>query len=134
MTEHRRSTDVQADPAALFAYLSDVANLPRYFERMTSARPGEGDRIDVTAQLDGGREVEGEAWLRVDDQRQRIEWGSPGPNDYHGWLEVSGTTGAAHLEVGLNTTRVANGEVDAGIDDTLATIKRLVEETGVAQP
>lgn len=70
---------------------------------MTSARPADGDRIDVTARLDGGREVEGEAWFRVDEQQQRIEWGSPGPNDYHGWLEVGGTTGAAHLEVGVNT-------------------------------
>lgn len=133
MTEHRRSIDIQAEPDALFAYLSDVANLPTYFERMTAARPAKGDRIAVTAQLDGGREVEGEAWFRVDPQQQRIEWGSPGPNDYHGWLEVSGDTGAAHLEVGVDTTRVASGEVDDGIDDTLANIKRLVEEADVAQ-
>ncbi len=134
MTEHRRSIDIQAEPDALFAYLSEVANLPSYFERMTSARPAEGDRIDVTARLDGSREVEGEAWFRVDESQNRIEWGSPAPNDYHGWLEVRGATGAAHLEVGVNTTRVANGEVDQGIDDTLATIKRLVEEADVGRP
>ncbi len=139
MTEHRGSIDIQAEPDALFAYLSDVSNLPRYFDRMTSARPAEGDRIEVTARLDGvdgapQGEVEGEAWFRVDQEQHRIEWGSPGPNDYHGWLTVSGGSGSAtRLEVGVDTTRAANGEVDDGISQTLDNIKRLVEQANVGQ-
>ena len=80
-----------------------------------------------------GKQVEGDAWFRVDEEAHRIEWGSEGPNDYRGSLEVTDTDGGAEVQVRMHTTRVpdGNGEVQQGLDDTLATIKRLGEQQNV---
>lgn len=127
MADHTGSTSVDAPPQALFHYLSDVGNLPKYFARMTSAEMGDGEQVRTSATMPHGGTVEGEAWFRVDESSQRIEWGCEGENDYHGHLDVTGEGSSSNLEVHISTQRIANGEVDAGITETLATIKRLVE-------
>jgi uncharacterized membrane protein len=83
MADYERSQTVEAPAGALFGFLADVGNLPRYFEQMTSAEPAGAEAVRVTAEVDG-REQEGEAWFRVDQEAKRVEWGSEGPNDYHG--------------------------------------------------
>jgi uncharacterized protein YndB with AHSA1/START domain len=45
MGDFQASTTVDADANALFDYLSQVSNLPRYFARMTSAEPGDGAEV-----------------------------------------------------------------------------------------
>ena len=87
MADYESSTTVAADAGAVFDFLGEVRNLPRYFERMTSAVPGDGDEVEVTADL-GDRQVAGQAWFRADRDRRRLEWGSEGPNDYRGTLAV----------------------------------------------
>jgi uncharacterized membrane protein len=132
VAEHTRSASVDAPADQLFDYLSDVENLPRYFDSMTSAEPAGGDAVRTTANVDG-QKVEGEAWFRVDDGARRIEWGSEGPNDYSGWLSVAnGDGGGSTVEVHVSTERAANGDVDEGLEQTLDNIKRLVEEQGAA--
>jgi uncharacterized membrane protein len=132
MAEHERSASVDAPADRLFDYLSDVQNLPRYFDSMTSAEPAGDDAVRTTAVVEGQR-VEGEAWFRVDDTQRRIEWGSEGPNDYSGWLRVAdGDNGGSTVEVHVSTERAANGDVDQGLEQTLDNIKRLVEEQGAA--
>lgn len=121
---------VDAPANALFSYLSDIGNLPKYFSRMTSAEPAGEEAVRTTATELDGRTVEGEAWFRVNQNARRIEWGSEGPNDYHGWLEVQGDSERSTVAVHLSTQRVANGEVDQGIEETLQKIKRLVEQAG----
>ena len=125
---------VDASSQALFDYLSDVGNLPQYFSRLTSAVPGDGDEIKTTAKMPGRPEVQGDAWFRVDAEAQRIEWGSEGPSDYHGRLEVSPSGASSAVEVQVHTTRVDDGDQDAqdSITETLGNIKRLVEERGAA--
>lgn len=88
MADYLASTDVAASADELFDYLSDVQNLPAYFDRMTSASDNGDGTIAVTADL-GDREVEGEAWLKVDRDARTLSWGSEGPNDYSGQLQVS---------------------------------------------
>jgi uncharacterized membrane protein len=130
VTEHERSASVAAPADRLFDYLSDIQNLPRYFDSMTSAEPAGGDAVRTTANLNG-QTVEGEAWFRVDDAARRIEWGSEGPNNYSGWLRVDdGEGGGSTVEVHVSTERVANGDVDDGLTQTLDNIKRVVEEQG----
>ena len=130
MADFRATATVNAADGALFDYLSTVQNLPHYFSRMTSATPGDGAEIHTTAQMSDGTEVEGDAWFRVDQEAQRIEWGSEGPNDHHGSLEVTASSGASEVTVQLHTTRVADGDqtVQDGLHSTVATIKRLVED------
>jgi uncharacterized membrane protein len=132
MTDYTRSTQVDAPPEALFAYLADVGNLPGYFARMTGAERGQGDEVEVTAKLESGREVEGKAWFKVDEQARTISWGSEGPNDYHGRLAVTGQGGSSEVEVHVSTERVESDEIDHGLADTLASIKQKVEEQGRA--
>jgi uncharacterized membrane protein len=129
MGDFTLSTSVDTDAQTLFDYLSDVGNLPDYFSRMTSAEAGDGEEVHTTAQLPDGKEVEGDAWFRIDDTAQRIEWGSEGPNDYHGYLEVTSTATVSSVEAHLHTTRVEDGdaEVEDALRETLANIKEQVE-------
>lgn len=127
------STAVDVSERVLFDYLSTVANLPRYLTRMISAEPGDGDEVRTTVGLPDGEEVRGASWFRVDRAAQRIEWGSEGPSGYRGRLAVTSTSGTVWVDVHVHTTRVADGDpnVQHGVDDTVATIKKLVEEGGV---
>ncbi|RBY80965.1 SRPBCC family protein [Geodermatophilus sp. TF02-6] len=129
MGDFTASTTVGRDPQSLFDYLSDVGNLPRYFSRMTSAEPGQGEEVHTTARMPDGQEVQADAWFRVDTGAQRIEWGSEGPNDYHGHLDVRPDGGGSEVEVYLHTTRVDDGnqQVEDGLRETLANIKQQVE-------
>ncbi len=126
MADYLAGTDVAAPADSLFDYLADVQNLPRYFDRMTSATDNGDGTIAVTADL-GEREVEGEAWFKVDRDAKTLAWGSEGPNDYSGELEVSGTGDSSRVEVTLRTARVAGEQIQQGLEKTVATIKHLVE-------
>ena len=99
MATYERSITVNADVETVFSYMSEVRNLPKYMEQMTSAEPAGVDAVHVTAVIDipgqGKTEVENEAWFRVDADAHRIEWGSEGDNDYHGSLDASAADGDA---------------------------------------
>lgn len=133
MGDFQANATVDASEDALFDYLSEVSNLPHYFARLTSATLGEGEEVHTTARMPDGKQVEGSAWFRVDADARRIEWGSEGANDYHGSLEVHETGGSADVRVSVHTTRVADGdrEVQKGLEETVATIKRIVEQRHV---
>jgi uncharacterized membrane protein len=130
MGDFTGSTTVNVSPSKLFDYLSDVGNLPDYFARMTSAQPGDGEEVHTTARMPDGQEVQGDAWFRVDDDAQRIEWGSEGPNDYHGYVDVRPSGDGSEVEVHVHTTRVDDGssEVDEGIRETLSKLKQQAEQ------
>ncbi len=129
MGDFTGTTSVSAPIDALFGYLSDVSNLPRYFARMTSAEPGEGEQVRTTAVMPDGTEVQGDAWFRVDRAARHIEWGSEGPSAYAGHLQLTPDGQGSEVEVHLHTTRVPDGdrEVTEGVQETLATIKALAE-------
>ena len=106
MADYERAQTVEAPAGALFEFLSDVGNLPRYSERMTAAEPAGGEAVRVRAEIDGHVQ-EGEAWFRVDRDALRVEWGSEGPNDYHGWLDVTDEGGGrSTVAVHVSTERV----------------------------
>ena len=130
MGDYQHSQQVAAPAGQLFGYLSDIRNLPRYFTAMTSAEPAGDDAVRVAAQVNGTTR-EGEAWFRVDRERRHLEWGSEGPNHYHGYLDVSADGDTSSVTVFLHTERHDSGEIDRGLADTLAEVQRLVE-TGPA--
>jgi uncharacterized membrane protein len=126
MADFIASTDVAAPADELFDYLSQVENLPNYFERMTSVTDNEDGTISVSADL-GNRVVEGEAWFEVDRVAQTLSWGSEGPNDYSGQLQVSGDGSKSLVEVTLRTERTGGEEIQEGLEQTVAVIKLIVE-------
>jgi hypothetical protein len=104
------------------------------YERSQTVEAPGGEAVRVTAQVDG-REQEGEAWFRVDREAKRVEWGSEGPNDYHGWLDVTDEGGGrSSVAVHVSTVRVEDrpDELNQGLERTLGNVKRLVEEQGAA--
>lgn len=129
MGDFTGTTSVSIPIDALFGYLSDVSNLPRYFARMTSASPGEGEQVRTTARMPDGTEVHGDAWFRVDPAARRIEWGSQGPSEYAGDLQLIPDGQGSEVEVHLHTTRVPDGDrgVSDGLRETLANIKAHAE-------
>jgi uncharacterized membrane protein len=133
MGDYSGSADVGAPASQLFGYLSDISNLPCYFTAMTSAEPAGQDAVHVVADVDGVTR-EGDAWFRVDRERRHLEWGSEGPNDYHGSLDVDGDGSTSSVAVFLHTERHDSSGIEKGIADTLAAVKRLVEAGPVPGP
>jgi len=142
MGTYESTTTVEAPPDELFAYLSDVHNLPDYFAAMKSAEPAgaaEGDApagaeaVHSVAEVDGQRR-EGEAWFRRDETARSISWGSEGPNDYHGELRVDGDGDSSQVSVTLHTEHAEGDRIQEGLETTLAQIKERVEGHGRANP
>lgn len=125
MADFLTSTEVAAPADELFDYLSQVENLPNYFERMTSATDNGDGTISVSADL-GDRVVEGEAWFEVDHAARTLSWGSEGPNDYSGQLQVTGDETSV-VEVTLRTERIGGDEIQDGLEHTVAAIKLIME-------
>ena len=132
--EARGTVDASAD--ALFAYLSEVKNLPKYLSQMTSAERTGGETIRTTARVNEPGKPEqtytGEAWFRVNDDARRIEWGAKGKNDYHGALTVTGDEDGSEVSIEIHTETPEGGHVEGALEQSVANIRRLVE-AGVAQ-
>ena len=131
MGDYEHTATVSADADTLFRYLSDVHNLPEYFTAMREAEPtGEqthgGEEVHVVAEVEG-KERAGEAWFVVEDDRKTLSWGSEGPNGYHGELEVSPAGEGSEVAVRLHTERADGPGIRAGLEQTLASIKRRFE-------
>src|SRR4051795_8796780 len=150
MEDYERSTTVDAPADELFEYLSKVENLPTYMDRMTSARNLPGDEVEVEAKVEPGdvgsdvgsdqaggsaeRTVGGDAWFRIDADSKSLSWGSEGPHDYKGELQVSPSGDAAStVTVKLHTTHQAEG-IEDGIEETLAKIQRLLGRSRGRKP
>jgi uncharacterized membrane protein len=129
MPDYQQEATVSAPASALFDFLSDVRNLPKYFDKMESAEPRDGGEAVVTeAKLGDGRTVEGEAWFRVDSAAQKVSWGAEGPSGYHGELTVTGDDGTSRVTVALHSEKEHRQSVDDGLRTTLENIRKLVEE------
>ena len=127
MSDYQRSAKVKASPDALFDYLSEIGNLPKYFNTMTSAEKSGPNEVHVTANVHGKEEA-GKAEFHVDKASKKIRWSSEGPNDYHGELQVSGQGDTSEVSVKLHTTRAGGGDIEQGLQKTLDNIVRLVEQ------
>ena len=144
MGTYEHSTTVATDPDALFAYLSDIHNLPDYFAAMREAEPAgqaEGDvpddsiAVHTVAEVDGTRR-EGEAWFTSDADERTLRWGSEGPSHYGGELRVDaeGPGDRSTVTVRLHTEHAEGERIEQGLETTLAQIKDNVEGQGRANP
>ena len=129
---HYRHTATAALPADdVFAYLSDVRNLPEIFPSMVSAEPvgesGSGaTEVAVESDVDGERSA-ARAWLLVDGKNRSLRWSSDGPEDCHATLSVTDTgAGECAIEVSLHTTGESAPEVQSGIETTIAQLTQAV--------
>ncbi len=87
MSSFEQSQTVGAAPDAVFAFVSDVRNLPKYMPTTHSAEPQEGERVRVKGEAQG-HAYDSDGYFRVDKSARRMEWGSDGEMNYSGWLRV----------------------------------------------
>ncbi|WP_158546702.1 SRPBCC family protein [Halopolyspora algeriensis] len=133
MGDYEHSATVRTSPSALFDYLSEVRNLPEYFEGMVSAESVGAGAVHVVAEVEGERR-EGEAWMETDEGARTMRWGSEGPNRYRGELRVTGEgDDSATVTVTLHTERADGPGIRSGLEATLANIKRHVEGRSTAR-
>ena len=148
--EYEQSQAIDAPPEEVFAWLSDVGNLPEYLPPVVaasaegpSAEGVPGQRIRTTLEYPGeeGRTFDAEGYLSVDEGERRMEWGAEAGRDYSGWLTVASRGEGAsevvvHLSFGERSvepemrgqTPEGRDPLAEGISATLESIRRQIEE------
>ena len=120
--EHEHTEHVAAAPDAVYAAISNPANLPRFVPQLTGVHGDGEDRVQVDARYEG-KEQHGAASFATDDDARRIEWGAE--SGYHGWMQVDGDGDGSRLTLFLHTTHDTEHEYD--VAGTLDAIRMLVE-------
>ena len=149
--EYEQSQAIDAPPEEVFAWLSDVANLPEYLPPVVassaegpSAEGVPGQRIRTTLEYPGQEEArtfDAEGYLAVDERERRMEWGAEVGRDYSGWLTVANRgEGSSEVVVHLSFgERSAGPDIEErspegsdplaeGISATLESIRRQIEK------
>ena len=132
MPDYRRSTVIEASPEELFEFLSKVETRPPYCRGGTEPHAATAAEGHSAAEPKPGEEgpperVEADATFAIDADGKALRWGSEGPHDYHGELQVSPEGDGSRVEVTLHTQHEDDG-INDGIDDTLKKIQELVAE------
>ena len=146
--EFEQSITVAAPADAIFNFLADVKNVPQYLPTVKSAQPQQGERIRTQGQA-GDHTYDSDGHFRVDQQAQRLEWGSDGENDYRGWMQVQSNDSSqsqvtVHIhyapkpEAAKHMAEQSPGHsfasaMNEGIAKTLESIKRICEGQGGKQ-
>lgn len=146
MQEYEQSQKIAAPANEVFAWVSDVENLPKYLPPIKdagidgSAEGGNpGEKVKMRVEIPDRGEFESEGYFDVDARTMR--WGAESDRDYSGRLEVS-EAGDGQSEVTVHLSfgpRSVEGEIqDQSSDDrnpleesltaTLESIRRQIEE------
>ncbi len=143
MPEFERSQRINAAPDAVYAFVSDVGNLPQYLPTTKAAQPQGGERVRVQAEA-RGHQYDDDGFFRADPVGRRLEWGAD-ERDYRGWLQIVDADGASDVTVHLAFSndlpqRIARETGDAppngpplieeGIDAALQSIRNIAEGQG----
>ena len=142
MAEYTDRIDVAAPADAVFGFVSDVANLPKYLPTMHDAHTQGTDRVAVDGEANG-HHYHSDGWFKVDQAGRSMSWGSDGENDYSGKMKVTGDGSKSQVECALRfspkpaiekSMNEHQGGPTAAMTDGLRTslqsIKRLCEGTG----
>lgn len=130
MGDYEHTTDVRRPPEEVFAYVSDVSHLPEYFSGLEKAWSTGPEDVAVLANVEGER-YEGTAWLHADHDARSMRWGAERPSGYHGELFVTGIGDEdSRVTVTLHTERADGPGIRAGLEQTLADLKRILDGSG----
>ncbi len=142
MPDYTDQIDVAAPADAVFAFISDVANLPKYLPTVHGAHSHGSDRVEVDGEANG-HQYASTGWFKADPQAKLMSWGSDGQNDYAGKMTVTGDGSASTVACTLRFTPTdevresmdehqggpGNAMTD-GLRASLQSIKQLCEGTG----
>lgn len=142
MSSFEQSQTAQAGADAIFEFVSDVRNLPKYLPTTHSAEPQEGERVRVKGEAQG-HAYDSDGYFRVDKSARRMEWGSDGEMNYSGWLQVEaagneGSQVTVHIEMSppqemIDAMKEQGGHdkvVNDGIQKSLQSIANIMEGKG----
>lgn len=142
MPEYTDRIDVAASPDAVFRFVSDIENLPKYLPTVHHAHSKPHERVEVDGKAND-HAYKSEGWFKVDQAGRTMTWGSDGDNDYSGKMAVSGEGGQSRVECSLKFTptddmkesmdKNQGGPAAAmtdGLRASLASIKEICEGTG----
>ena len=142
MAEYTDRIDVAAPADAVFDFVSDIENLPKYLPTVHHAHPQTGERVEVEGAANG-HAYNSDGWFKVDEAARTMTWGSDGENDYSGRMSVKGDGSKAQVECSLKFTpneamresmdKNQGGPTAAmtdGLRTSLESIKQICEGTG----
>ena len=146
MPEYTDRIDVGAPADAVFAFISDVENLPKYLPTVQGAHSHGTDRVEVDGKANG-HPYASTGWFKVDPETKVMSWGSDGDNDYAGRMTVTGDAQAAEVACTLRFSPTPeikdamdkhqggpSAAMTDGLRASLKSIKQLCEGTGGKQP
>lgn len=146
--EHSQSVTIDASPDQVFAFVSEIGNLPKYLPPITSAEPIPPDKIRLQGEVPNHGKIDGEGYYHVHQDERRMKWGSNVGRDYSGQLTVAGHgEGQSELTVELSFgPRSVEPQIEQesgperdplqeAVGATLESIRREIEgEGGKVQP
>ena len=145
MPEYTDRIDVSAPPDAVFSFVSDIANLPKYLPTVHKAHSQPGERVGVEGKANG-HSYNSDGWFKVDQAGRTMTWGSDGENDYSGRMAVLGAASGSKVECSLRFTPTEqikdamdknqggpSAAMTDGLRTSLASIKQICEGTGGKQ-
>ena len=146
MPEYTDRIDVSASPDAVFRFVSDVNNLPKYLPTVHHAKPQAGERVSVDGEANG-HAYASDGWFKTDAATKTMTWGSDGENDYSGRMSVIGSGDRASVECALKFSPSPaikqsmdehqggpSAAMTDGLRTSLQSIKQLCEGTGGKAP
>ena len=142
MPDYEHTLTIDASPDTVFAFVSDIGNLPKYLPTTHSAEPQGDGRVRVQGEA-GGHAYDSDGYFRLDEMNHRMEWGSDGENRYLGWLEIDGAEDECEVTVHLTfqpkpeqsermeeQTGDRDKTITEGLIASLTSIKNFVEGSG----
>ncbi len=142
MAEYSDRIDVAAPADAVFAFISDIGNLPKYLPTVHGAHAHGTDRVEVDGTANG-HQYASTGWFKSDPATRLMSWGSDGENDYAGKMTVQGDDTMSQVECTLRfspTTEIKDAmdkhqggpgaAMTDGLRASLGSIKQLCEATG----
>ncbi len=149
MKSYRRSQTIDAPADQVFAFVSEIGNLPKYLPPVTSAESAGGDQLRIRVEIPEHGGEDGQGYFRVQKAARRMEWGSNMGRDYAGNLTVT-PQGADRCEVaveiqfgprsvgGQMEQRAGKQQAEETTEDalgrTLESIRRQIEGDGGKLP
>lgn len=84
--QYEQSRTIPASAEEIFAFVSDIRNLPQYLPTTKAAQPQQGERVRVQGEAKG-HQYDADGYFRYDEANHRLEWGAD-EHYYSGRLEI----------------------------------------------
>ena len=110
--EYEAKLQVNASSDEVFAFVSDVRNLPKYLPTTKDAQSQGTDRVRVQGEAQGFQ-YDSDGYLRPDADAKRLEWGAD-EGYYSGWMQMTGDGDRSDVTVHISLRGKPPGAPDEG--------------------